>query len=99
MSRFQKIAVGLLGFTNPEMFIPMSKPAQTAVSKIEGPGDPGSTRLGRVRDARGARAMRALRLMVDALAVGSRMVPMADNSRLIRELGARASRLYGSAEE
>jgi hypothetical protein len=99
MSRFQKIAVGLLGFTNPEMFIPMSKPAQKATPKIESSCDRSSTKSVRLRDGRGVRVMRALRLMVDALGVGSRMVPMADNSRLIRDLGARARRLYGSGED
>ena len=35
MSRFQKIAMGLLGFTNPEMFIPKSSPAQKATPDME----------------------------------------------------------------
>jgi hypothetical protein len=30
MTRFQKIAVGLLGFTNPEMFIPIFKATQAS---------------------------------------------------------------------
>ena len=45
MTRFQKIAVGLLGFTNPEMFIPISKPTQVSsakskpASRTAGPAD------------------------------------------------------------
>jgi hypothetical protein len=99
MSRFQKIAMGLLGFTNPEMFIPKSSPAQKATPDMESSCDRTSTKALRLREGSGARVMRALRLMIDSLAAGSRMVPMADNSQLIRELGARARRLYGSGEE
>jgi hypothetical protein len=99
MSTFQKIAVGLLGLTNPEMFIPISRPTETSTPKIEFSGDQSSTEPVGPRAGRGVRAMRALRFMVVALAVGSRTVALADNSQLRRELGARARGLYGSDED
>jgi hypothetical protein len=42
----------------------------------------------------GARVIRAFRFMVAALAIGSRTVPLADNSQLRRELSACARLLY-----
>jgi hypothetical protein len=42
--------------------------------------------------------MRALKFMLTALAIGSRTVPLADNSQLRRELRHSARLLYGSDE-
>jgi hypothetical protein len=74
MSTFQKIAVGLLGLTNPEMFIPISKPPQTSTPKIEFSCDHNSTKSVRPEDGQDARVIRAIRFMVRALAIGSRPV-------------------------
>jgi hypothetical protein len=60
MTTFQKIAIGLLGLKNPEMFIPLSKPPQESSPKNElssGPSVPISVQL---RDG-GGRLLRALR--------------------------------------
>jgi hypothetical protein len=58
MTQFQKIAIGLLGLTNPEMFIPRPKPSVPSTAKIEAaygerPSEPLSLRSG--RGARGPR--------------------------------------------
>jgi hypothetical protein len=98
MSTFQKIAVGLLGLTNPEMFIPISKPAQESSEKSELSRGDSVAESVRLREG-AARVLRALRFMVAALAIGSRTVPLADNSHLSRDLGAHAERLYGSESD
>jgi len=79
MRQFQKLAIGLLGLTHPEMFIPPQGTAQGAPRR---------------RGGRGARIMRTLRLLLSALALGSRTVALADNSELGRNLAARARLLY-----
>jgi hypothetical protein len=66
MSRFQKIAIGLLGFTNPEMFIPMSRPTQASSAKVEFCSGQSATESFRLRGA-GARVMGALRFIVAAV--------------------------------
>jgi hypothetical protein len=70
MTQFQKIAIGLLGLTNPEMFIPRPKPSVPTTAKIEAAhGEDLSERL-RLREGRGARTVRALKSMVNALRTG-----------------------------
>jgi hypothetical protein len=65
MKQFQKIAIGLLGLTHPEMFIPRPKPSVTSTTKTELPHGRGAPEpLG---EGPGARAMRALKFMVAAL--------------------------------
>jgi hypothetical protein len=56
MKQFQKIAIGLLGLTNPEMFIPRPKAGTAAAPKIS-PSAPMGW---------GARTIRALKLMITA---------------------------------
>jgi hypothetical protein len=94
MKQFQKIAIGLLGLTNPEMFIPRSQPA----TKIEPGRSRGPRERRQPREGRGPRALRALKFMLTALAVGSRTVPLADNTELRRDLRDRARLLYGTDE-
>jgi len=96
MKEFQKIAIGLLGLTNPEMFIPRPKPSVTAVSKIDSDSDPTSSAPPSSRAGRGTDLLRAFKFMVTALAIGSRTVALADNSELRRDLSARARFLYDS---
>jgi hypothetical protein len=101
MKQFQKIAIGLLGLTNPEMFIPSPKSSAssaTSTTKIEPADQRGSAERLPLPEGRGARALRALKFMVTALAIGSRTVPLADNSQLSRDLRVSASLLYGSDE-
>lgn len=98
MNHYQKIAIGLLGLTNPEMFMSRPKPGATAAAKIE----PASGRASRERHSppqgRGARVLRALKFMMSALAIGSRTVSLADNSQLRRDLRDSARLVYGPDE-
>jgi hypothetical protein len=97
MKEFQKIAIGLLGLTHPEMFIPLRKQGAGAAGtpesgcRVQAPaGEPLKYREGRV-----ARILRAMKFTFTALAIGSRTVPLADNSQLLRDLSAHAACLYG----
>jgi len=84
MKEFQKIAVGLLGLSNPEMFIPARQQSASA-------GDqemPGAARV--------AQLFRAFKFVLAALVIGSRTVPLGDNRELVRDLTAQASLLYGA---
>jgi hypothetical protein len=62
MTQFQKIAIGLLGLTNPEMFIP--RPKTSAPEERVAPQ--------RRSAGRGVRAIRAFKSVITALAVGPR---------------------------
>jgi hypothetical protein len=96
MAQFQKIAIGLLGLTHPEMFIPRPRAGQKSTAKIAPDHD--STEPVRPGEGQVARWIRAFRFMLAALAIGSRTVALADNSQLRRDLSARARLLYGSDE-
>lgn len=98
MKHFQNIAIGLLGLTNPEMFIPRPKPDATSAAKIDPPCGRRPQTPRRPGQGASARALRALKLVMTALALGSRTVALADNSRLRRELRDSARLLYGSDE-
>jgi hypothetical protein len=98
MNHYQKIAIGLLGLTNPEMFMPRPKPGATAAAEIEPSSDRASRERHSPRQGRGARALRALRFMMSALALGSRTVSLADNSELRRDLRDSARLVYGPDE-
>jgi hypothetical protein len=95
MKQFQKIAIGLLGLTHPELFVPRPHPRATSTTNIEPPRGGGSPDRSSQRQGRGARALRALKFMVSALAIGSRTVPLADNSELRNELRNSARLIYG----
>jgi hypothetical protein len=104
MTEYQKIAIGLLGLTHPEIFL-------SARNTTQGPGQPASsTRPALERQATlerqpilkwrpffgamGASALvRAIKFAFAALLTGSRAVPLGDNGQLIRELGAYGARL------
>jgi hypothetical protein len=96
MTEFQKIAIGILGFTHPEMFIPRPTPGRNPAAKITSDHD--STEPVRRGGGPVARTIRAFRFMLAALAIGSRTLGLADNSQLRRDLSARARLLYGSGE-
>lgn len=85
MSEFQKIAIGLLGMSHPEIYkargASAAEPANTASQQ---PGLP---------PALGAAALRGLKLAFAALVTGSRAIPLGDNGRLTRELGEYGSKL------
>jgi hypothetical protein len=96
MTEFQKIAIGILGLTHPEMFLPRPSADQGLSGKIAAAND--ATKAAEPvgpGPGRASRMLRAMRFMLAALAIGSRTVAMADNSELRRDLSARASLLYG----
>jgi hypothetical protein len=68
MTQFQKIAIGLLGLKNPEMFVSRPKPSETPTTKIEPHHGGGSREWVGAREGRLARALRAFRFMIAALA-------------------------------
>lgn len=89
MKQLHKIAIGLLGFTHPEMFLPKR-------SVNEASGIPIGREIVDGWRRRGARLARASKFLWSALVIGSRTVPLADNSELLNELTARATGLYDS---
>jgi hypothetical protein len=98
MTEFQNIAIGLLGLTHPEILISRSRAGQKSTTKIEYADEHSSAKSVRPRE-RLARAIQAFRFVFAALAIGSRTVPLADNSQLRRDLAARAELLYGPGED
>jgi succinyl-CoA synthetase alpha subunit len=94
MTEFQKIAIGLLGLTHPEILLSRSRAGLKSTTKIEYADEHSCAISVQPRD-RLARAIQAFRFAFAALAIGSRTVPLADNSQLRRDLAARAQLLYG----
>jgi hypothetical protein len=83
MSEYQKIAVGLLGMSHPEIhrYRNLSEPETVAV----GPHAPTPA---------GA-ALRGLKFALAALLAGARSIPLGDNGRVTRELGEYGAHLKG----
>lgn len=84
MKEFQKIAIGLLGRSNPEMFIPARRDGAV----------PPAAKNPIVDGGQGAGVLRAFKFVFAAYAIGSRTVSLADNSELLRDLSAQARLLY-----
>jgi hypothetical protein len=88
MTEYQKIAIGLLGLTHPEVqqlrtSAPATSPASGA-APVRRPG--GGTR-------RSISLLRAIKFAFAALLTGARAVPMGDNRQLTKELAAYGMRL------
>jgi hypothetical protein len=81
MSEFQKIVIGLLGTTHPEI----AWIKQRAEKAQPQPASRAKAMLG------------VLKFAFAALVVGSRTIPMGDNSHLVGELCAHAARLHTDA--
>jgi hypothetical protein len=77
MTEFQKIAIGLLGMTHPEIFRSRTRSSEEVAAARQSPN------LARV-DA----WMRAVKFAFAALIAGSRAVPLGDNGKITRELCA-----------
>jgi hypothetical protein len=99
MTQFQKIAIGLLGLTHPEMLVSRARSNWKSDTKSEPADKPHSTQSLRPPEKPRVSAMQAVRFVLAALAVGSQAVPLADNSQLTRELGVRADLIYGPSED
>jgi hypothetical protein len=83
MSEFQKIAIGLLGMSHPEIYVFRPGSAQPAPT-LEAPVSrltPGP------KPTPAARALRGVKFAFAALFAGSRSIPLGDNGRVTRELG------------
>jgi len=95
MTEYQSIAMGLLGLTHPEIYLSVrngrDKPAQAVASTIE--QEPRQARVPAPSGTHSSAAVRAVKFAFAALVAGSRAVPLGDNGRLTRELGAYGERL------
>jgi hypothetical protein len=78
MSEFQKIAVGLLGMSHPEIyrFRNLSAEPQTDA------GGPAA-----MKPPPAAKLLRGVKFALAALLAGARSIPLGDNGRVTRELG------------
>ena len=83
MSEFQKIAIGLLGMTHPEIYR-LRTPSS---------GEPTTAAGQRPNQRRAGALVRAAKFAFAALLAGSRAVPLGDNGRITRELGAYGANL------
>jgi hypothetical protein len=87
MSEFQKIAIGLLGLSHPEIYKARGTPAvESARAAFKQPG---------MQPAPAAAVLRGLKFAFAALVAGSRAIPLGDNGRLTRELGEYGTHLKG----
>ena len=84
MNEFQKIAIGLLGITHPEIQQLRHKPSPDGQDDVAVQREPNSQPGAVLRGAKFAFA---------ALLAGSRAIPLGDNSCVTRELGAYGARL------
>lgn len=83
MSELQKIAIGLLGMSHPEVYRLRTRSSGGPVQTAE--QGPNQRRAGAL--------VRAAKFAVAALFAGSRAVPLGDNGRITRELGAYGAQL------
>jgi hypothetical protein len=84
MNEFQKIAIGLLGITHPEI--------QQLRRKLS-PGGQDEVAVQRQPNSQPGAVLRAAKFAFAALLAGSRAIPLGDNSCVTRELGAYGARL------
>jgi hypothetical protein len=81
MSEYQKIALGLLGMSHPEIHLSRNASAQPAPSTVAAlKGTHGS------KPTPAATALRAVKFAFAALLAGGRSIPLGDNGRITREL-------------
>jgi hypothetical protein len=93
MSEFQKIAIGLLGMSHPEIHRYRSSDLEPAARTAAPTHAPRQTR-GRTPTP-AASALRALKFAFAALLAGARTIPLGDNGRITRELGEYGAHLQG----
>jgi hypothetical protein len=97
MSEFQKIAIGVLSMSHPEIYrsgilsaqsaAQQPATAQAAAAALQPAHKPASSPT--------APALRVLKFALAALLAGSRSIPLGDNGRVTRELGEYGSHLRG----
>jgi hypothetical protein len=87
MSEYQKVVLGVLSLSHPEIF-KLRNSAAAATAKA----------TGRRRDPKpspAAKAVRAVKFAFAALVAGSRAIPLGDNGRITHELGEYGTHLKG----
>jgi hypothetical protein len=92
MSEFQKIAIGLLGMSHPEIYLSRTASAEPAPSTVEVPV---SRLTPSSNPTPAATALRGLKFAWAALLAGSRSIPLGDNGRVTRELVEYGTHLKG----
>jgi hypothetical protein len=92
MSEIQKIAVGLLSMSHPEIYRFRGMSAEPAPSTAE-PSELKRTHAWTPTPA--ATALRGVKFAFAALLAGARAIPLGDNGRLTRELGEYGAHLKG----
>ena len=103
MTGYQRIAIGLLGMTHPEVQLLTQQVNEKATQRATAKATPPVEATSGARGATGPRARRskrhsnpllqAIKFALAALFAGSRAVPLGDNRQLTRELGAYGVRL------
>jgi hypothetical protein len=92
MNEIQKIAIGLLGLSHPEIYrsrMLSAEPAQSTVEASDFKRTDGS------RPTPAAPALRGVKFAFAALLAGARSIPLGDNGRITRELGEYGAHLKG----
>jgi hypothetical protein len=90
MSEFQKIAIGLLGMSHPEIHrFRTSELALSTVAPSELKRTDGS------KPTPADTALRGVKFAFAALLAGARSIPLGDNGRITRELGEYGAHLKG----
>jgi hypothetical protein len=98
MTEYQKIAIGLLGVTHPEIYLSLREPQGSRRPSSAPPPDaplphaPRERTTGR-RESGANALVRTLKFALAALLAGARTVPMGDNGQLAKELSAYGVRL------
>jgi hypothetical protein len=91
MSEIQKIAVGLLGVSHPEIHRPRKASGEPRPSTAESP----VSKPTRGSKPKPAAVVRAVKFALAALLAGARSIPLGDNGRITRELGEYGIHLRG----
>jgi hypothetical protein len=91
MGELQKIAIGLLGMSHPEIDRLRSQSAEQPPSMTEQP----ARKPANSKPTSGARVLSSLKFAVAALLAGARAIPLGDNGRVTRELGEYGAHLKG----
>jgi hypothetical protein len=90
MSELQKIAIGLLGMSHPEIHrlrtSGTERPSATEQTALKPTGS---------KPTSAASILRGVKFAVAALLAGSRAIPLGDNGRVTRELGEYGAHLKG----
>jgi hypothetical protein len=95
---FQKIAVGLLGMSHPEIHrsrIASPEPAKQTLGSPALKPTRGSKATRGSKPAPATAALRGLKFALAALLAGARSIPLGDNGRITRELGEYGIHLKG----